>query len=580
MQILKRLFSNSLFLLLILLMPGSPAVYGAETASIDLRDKQWGAGQVFSLDGTWRFTRGAFLAPANPAADPAASDSPFPIPGFWNDAPLSQQTNGFGTLHTQVRVPAGKPLYMALSDVPAAYRLFINGELSATVGTPAASPDLESPHFLPQLISIPATDGVIEVVIHVSNFHYKQGGVRRSILITDESGYYWLKDWPMLFDIFFSGVLITIGLSLLAQRLIDRDARAATFLGLFCLVIGTRALLVGERILYQVDGLPWSVLQKAEHIFLYFGMASFVYYLYELLEGQISKRLPQLVGAYCVVLSLLTLIFPVKTGTLTVIPFKVGALAISVFVAARYVPRLRQFGPGVQWFRLSVVVLVSALVIDLLMNQLQIHNRPVVHWGLILFVVLQVTYLWQLRANRLKQLGPLTDHSSGVALSGLLPRSTPLFEGLYRELGDSRKRIRDLESRLRGEHGQLAGQQTLTYPSSSAAVHRHEAHDDRRDSRALLTELLRFTLNLWERHTGKSKVQLAEQSGCWRVYMDGSTPKTRTLDKYLNPKTLPKNPRWRLVVRTSHYVIAHCDLSKDERTRLDRMIQGVEHALS
>jgi two-component system sensor histidine kinase ChiS len=75
-------------------------------------------------------------------------------------------------------------------------------------------------------------------------------------------------------------------------------------------------------------------------------------------------------------------------------------------------------------------------------------------------------------------------------------------------------------------------------------------------------------LSYGKKNSGKSKVDLAENSGLWTVYLDGSTAKTRTLDKYLSLQTLPKNPRWETVARTVNYVLEECQLSETDKAAL------------
>lgn len=62
-------------------------------------------------------------------------------------------------------------------------------------------------------------------------------------------------------------------------------------------------------------------------------------------------------------------------------------------------------------------------------------------------------------------------------------------------------------------------------------------------------------LGCWTKLRGKSKVDLAEESKIWPVYLDKSTPTTRTLDKYLNIEKCPKNPRHQRVIDTARFVL-------------------------
>jgi PAS domain S-box-containing protein len=67
--------------------------------------------------------------------------------------------------------------------------------------------------------------------------------------------------------------------------------------------------------------------------------------------------------------------------------------------------------------------------------------------------------------------------------------------------------------------------------------------------------IMSMALACWEHDLGKSKLALAEESGIWPVYIDKSTPTTRTLDKYLSLENCPKNPRSKRVVDTAEFVL-------------------------
>ena len=62
-------------------------------------------------------------------------------------------------------------------------------------------------------------------------------------------------------------------------------------------------------------------------------------------------------------------------------------------------------------------------------------------------------------------------------------------------------------------------------------------------------------LACWEHDLNKSKLDLAEASRIWPVYIDKSTPTTRTLDKYLNIDSCPRNPRTQRVIDTAEFVL-------------------------
>ncbi|HEV2675843.1 MAG TPA: cache domain-containing protein [Aliidongia sp.] len=97
--------------------------------------------------------------------------------------------------------------------------------------------------------------------------------------------------------------------------------------------------------------------------------------------------------------------------------------------------------------------------------------------------------------------------------------------------------------------------------------------------RRSLVEVMTLALDYWQKTKHKGKIELAEESGLWRVYMDRSSLQTRTLDKYLLVETLPRNPRWRDVVRTAEYVLRNAPQPGPERDQLAEALASLKHHL-
>jgi len=144
-----------------------------------------------------------------------------------------------------------------------------------------------------------------------------------------------------------------------------------------------------------------------------------------------------------------------------------------------------------------------------------------------------------------------------------------LLSNLTQELAENRQRMDKIESTL----GKLNAEEESEQPEiliTSVGI----------DPNELIVKALRTALISWERYTHKTKADLAEESHCWRVYIDGATAKTRTLDKYLSVKTLPAKPRWRAVIKTANYVLDHCEMSEEDQQELGELIQQVNEAYS
>jgi len=81
------------------------------------------------------------------------------------------------------------------------------------------------------------------------------------------------------------------------------------------------------------------------------------------------------------------------------------------------------------------------------------------------------------------------------------------------------------------------------------------ASDNKIQLREQAVSVMLSALACWEHDLSRSKLDLAEESKIWPVYIDKSTPTTRTLDKYLNIESCPKNPRCQRVIDTAEFVL-------------------------
>ncbi|HUD40421.1 MAG TPA: tetratricopeptide repeat protein [Dokdonella sp.] len=94
--------------------------------------------------------------------------------------------------------------------------------------------------------------------------------------------------------------------------------------------------------------------------------------------------------------------------------------------------------------------------------------------------------------------------------------------------------------------------------------------------RATLVALMREAVDLWESSTRKTRVELAEASGVWRITIDDGRLRVRTMERYLTMERVPDRPRWREVLRTAYFVVAECPLDAAQRERLRGLIDAVK----
>ncbi len=90
-----------------------------------------------------------------------------------------------------------------------------------------------------------------------------------------------------------------------------------------------------------------------------------------------------------------------------------------------------------------------------------------------------------------------------------------------------------------------------------------------------IVELMLAVVDAWERATGSNRLELAEKSRIWRVSIDDGRLRARAMERYLAVSKLPRNPRWRDVLRSAYFVLSQCTLEPAVREELKRRADAV-----
>ena len=144
-------------------------------------------------------------------------------------------------------------------------------------------------------------------------------------------------------------------------------------------------------------------------------------------------------------------------------------------------------------------------------------------------------------------LNSVSIHSDETTMDSVVGINQTAEQGM-KEVEQSLKRILEIARNNPGLLLGVEGSELSEFQSLSSA-------NDKLRLRQDAVNVMHSALACWEHDLDKSKLALAEESKIWPVYIDKSTPTTRTMDKYLHIDSCPKNPRCQRVVDTAEFVL-------------------------
>lgn len=258
----------------------------AHRGTLDLSSWQFVDKGPVGLDGQWEFHWHQFLSDGQKSESPPAF---LELPNIWNGEKIDAQTlgsYGFGTYRLKLILPPQRPgLALEIPALYCSYNLWLNGEKIASNGTVGTTREGCTPRWLPITKKVTVEEDTTEILLEVSNFHHRYGGVPDQLLLGPEQGLLLKREKEIISSAILMGALGFIGVFFLVNfiyfRVVyKRRDKAFLYFSLFALVWTVRAfftkLYMALIIFPEMD---WRFTSKVEYITLYLAIIFALLYL-------------------------------------------------------------------------------------------------------------------------------------------------------------------------------------------------------------------------------------------------------------------------------------------------------------
>ncbi len=365
-------------------------------------------GSVY-LSGEWEFYWDSFIKPA----DFVSGNNPpltgfFTLPGVYSAESFknkSLEQEGYSTYRLIINnTGTTEQLALRLSSMSTPYRLYVNGMEITDNGTVGKTEKSTIPEEVwPKTVDIPGGN-TVEVVLHVSHFHYTEVNSQNIIQLGLSEDLHKRRDRSLITQWIIFGALLIMGLYHLSLFVVRSDDKATLFFGLFCLLISIYNVTNGERyIVYMFPELGIDAWYRVMTLNAIISVPVFGVFIRNIFSRYFPKQIYYFIFAFAALFSIITL-FTHHSFYMTVMPiYHLFTLMACLFVI--YVLVRESLGGD----RIAYVLIAGFLVFfftianDLLYENNIIQSIRVIHVGLFFFIfsqsfVLALNYARNLRA--------------------------------------------------------------------------------------------------------------------------------------------------------------------------------------
>jgi len=392
---LKKLFTILLFIFIYKLSVSQPI---AKKGILDLINWNFDNNEQVLLNGEWEFYWNEFYY----SEDFAKNDSSIVkhyinFPNYWNDYVYDNEKlsgDGFATYRLLIKIKKqDENLALKMLTVSTAYNLYVNGKKLISEGSPGKSKEEMIPAYRPVLAGFNTDSTVLEIIMHISNFHHRAGGPWQVIKFGKESTVISKNNIALAIEIFLIGSILIMALYHFGLYSIRRKEKSPLFFGLFCLVMAIRVSVTGEYGANLVYHWKWETLVFFEYLTFYTSIITFAAFINSLFPEEFKIKAIKIFAVVYAVFTSFLFFTPVKIYSHTIPYFYPFVFLIAIYGTYALILAIKRKRGGAIAFIIGFIILVSTTLNDILHQNDIIHTTNLSSAGIFGFIFVQAFLL-------------------------------------------------------------------------------------------------------------------------------------------------------------------------------------------
>jgi signal transduction histidine kinase len=394
--------------------------------------------EIVLLQGEWQIEYGQLLT----AEEMQAIDSPVyaKIPHTWTGMEFRGETlpsTGYATYYTKIIINQNFNRLAINGKVQSTnYKLFINGKEIGEVGKLGTSEETAKPDYQNKIFQIPSDQDTLEIIMQISNFHYRKGGMSRPPELAEKELLLEDRGMNISLSFFLIGSIFFMGLYHIGSNFFRTRNKMNTYFALVCLFTILRALSVNEYLLIDFLNFPWWLSTRIELTSFYLIFAftiRFIYYLFPNFIPKFFANIPYYIGISATIITLFTpIIYNSNLVPIMQVVTVVTGIAILFYIFKASLKGNKEVIIALIGF----VLLFAVTVIEILIHQSQIVGEMIFALGIFFYLFSHVIIL----ANRQNQTY-IKNQDLSLALKQSNQRLEQTVEERTKELNERNKEL-------------------------------------------------------------------------------------------------------------------------------------------
>ncbi len=382
----------SFFFFVLILLQITVLSFGQVSVSdgiIDLKGKTLNT-EVLNLKGTWEFYNNHLYTPSDFKNKIISSPEYLHVPGLWNKIKKDKNGIGYGTYRLRLLHIKKDKLYgININRIQSSYKIWINNKLLKESGIVGKNKETSKPEWSSSDIIFKADSDTAEIVLQVSNFYHKKGGIENPIMFANIETITEYENNRISWNIILLGIFMIMAAYHFAAFLFRRNDKSNLYFSLTLIFSALFSATVGEILLMNlIPSLNWEILIKTNYISNYLRVLFFSLFIYYAFPKDFNKLFFKILTGTVSALIIFILATPAIIYTQTLIVFLVITGIVLIYLLTGQIKAIIRKRPGAIYSFIGVLVLLGTAVNDILKELQIIETVSLTIFGIFIFIIL------------------------------------------------------------------------------------------------------------------------------------------------------------------------------------------------
>jgi PAS domain S-box-containing protein len=315
------------------------------------------------------------------------------VPGYWAGYKLgSEELPGHGFVTYRLNVVLNKqkePLALRTVEIANAYTIYVNGQNVGSLGQAGKNRETTVPRQFPQIVAFAHKTNQMEIIIQVSNFHHRRGGIWEVIQLGKEKDIRKAQERKLSFDLLLIGSILLMALYHLGLFIVRKEDHSPLYFGIFCFLMALRSLTTGGRyLILAFPDLSWELMIKLEYLSFYLCVPAFAMFMRSIFQ-KLPHRILRLLGMFAFAFSGMVIFTPARFFSHTLNTYEIITLITVIYGLYVIFASLAQKRIEAFVFLLGFVILSLTIINDILHVENIIQTGFFAQFGFFFFMLSQ-----------------------------------------------------------------------------------------------------------------------------------------------------------------------------------------------